>query len=133
MTAIQESPFLYPILAHIAWIVFLYTALTVVRAPDAWGIGSKPDGTNPFFSIEPKITANLRNQFEWPILFYLICVFLVIEHSSDPLQISLAWLFVAGRVLHSFVHIILNNIRLRGIVFSINFVATLAMWGAFLV
>ena len=133
MADIQASPFLYPILAHIAWIVFIYTLLTVVRAPDAWGIGLRADGTNPMSSYEPKITANLRNQFEWPVVFYLICVFLVIEHNTDSLQIGLAWLFIAGRLLHSYVHIFLNNIRLRGIVFSINFVAVLGMWGVFLV
>ena len=119
-------------LIYIGWVVFLYSALTLVRAPDAWGIGRKADGKNPFASIEPRITANLSNQFEWPILFYVICVLLIVEKNTDVIQLYLAWLFVAGRIFHSAVHILLSNIRLRGVVFTINFIAVLAMWGAFL-
>ena len=131
MTSVQASPLLYPILVHIGWIVALYGGLTVVRAPDAWGIGGKPDGTNPFAAVEPRIAANLRNQFEWPLVFYVVSILLIVGGSSDPIQLWLAWLFVIGRVLHSGVHIALNNIRLRGLVFTINFVAVLAMWGVF--
>ncbi|WP_334050470.1 MAPEG family protein [Alteromonas gracilis] len=43
-------------------------------------------------------------------------------------QIYLAWTFVIGRVLHSIVQIFTDNIRLRGVVFTINFIAVLAMW-----
>jgi hypothetical protein len=49
------------------------------------------------------------------------------EPISDS-QVSLAWVFVIGRVLHSLVQIFTDNIRLRGLVFTINFVAVLAMW-----
>jgi len=44
------------------------------------------------------------------------------------MQIYLAWVFVIGRVLHSIVQIFTDNIRLRGMVFTINFIAVLAMW-----
>lgn len=132
MIDVHESPFLYPMAAHGAWIVLLYASLTLVRAPDAWGIGRTSDGANPYSAIEPKLTANLRNQFEWPIFFYLVCILLIIEQSNHPLQTGFAWLFVAGRILHTCIHVFLTGVRWRGLVFSVNFVAVLAMWCIFL-
>jgi hypothetical protein len=40
----------------------------------------------------------------------------------------LAWVFILGRVIHSGVQILTDNVRLRGLVFTINFLAVLAMW-----
>ena len=121
---------LTPIFLHILLCVLLYAFLTVVRAPAVWGIGASKDGSNPFQNIQPKVSANLSNQFEWPMLFYIVCVILIAsENTISGTQIYLAWLFVFGRYLHSFVQIFTSNIRLRGIVFTINFVAVIAMWG----
>ena len=35
---------------------------------------------------------------------------------------------MAGRVMHSGVQVLTANVRLRGVVFTINFLAVLAMW-----
>ena len=114
---------------HILWCALLYALLTVARAPVVWGVGQSKDGSNPFSNIQPKISANLSNQFEWPIFFYVACVLLIaMEEPIDSVHIYLAWVFVIGRVLHSIVQIFTDNIRLRGMVFTINFVAVLAMW-----
>lgn len=120
-------------LAHVGWVCMLYAALTVVRAPDAWGIGRRPDGTNPFAHLEPRISANLSNQFEWPVLFYVVCILWLIGQSAGERNfVLLAWIFVAGRIIHSGVQILTTNIRLRGVVFTINFLAVIFMWGLLL-
>lgn len=117
-----------PMAAHVALAALLYAWLTVARAPAVWGIGQGPDGTNPWASIEPRISANLSNQFEWPLLFYAACLLLLQLGAAGPAALALAWVFVAGRVLHSGVQILTRNVRLRGIVFTVNFVAVLALW-----
>ena len=123
-----------PLLAHVAWVTMLYVALTLVRGPSVWGIGLRADGSNPWSRYEPRISANLRNQFEWPVLFYTVSLLLLLEPTRiHPSQVWLAWVFVVGRVLHSGVQILTANIRLRGIVFTINFLAVLGMWGLLLV
>ena len=53
--------------AHVAITALLYLLLTVARAPKIWGIGQRSDGSNRWASIEPRISANLSNQFEWPL------------------------------------------------------------------
>ncbi len=123
------STLLTLVLFHIVWCALLYALLTIARAPVVWGVGQRKDGSNPFSNIQPKISANLSNQFEWPIFFYIASVLLIaMDEPIDSVQIYLAWVFVIGRVLHSIVQIFTDNIRLRGMVFTVNFVAVLAMW-----
>ncbi|MET0288833.1 MAG: MAPEG family protein [Pseudoxanthomonas sp.] len=117
-----------PMAAHVALAALLYVALTVVRAPAIWGIGRRADGSNPCAAVEPRISANLSNQFEWPLFFHVACVLLLLQGATGPLVIGLAWVFIAGRVLHSAVQILTCNVRLRGLVFTVNFLAVLALW-----
>ena len=114
--------------AHVALAACLYVLLTLVRAPTVWGTGSRPDGRNPWARFEPRISANLSNQFEWPVVFYAGCIVLLIQHETGRLAVTLAWVFVVGRLLHSYVQIATTNIRLRGLVFTVNFVAVLGLW-----
>ena len=63
------------------------------------------------------------------MFFHIACVLLIaMDEPIAGVQIYLAWTFVIGRVLHSIVQIFTDNIRLRGMVFTINFVAVLTMW-----
>ena len=117
--------------AHVALAALLYVLLTVARAPAIWGIGRRADGSNPFAAMEPRIGANLSNQFEWPLFFHVACVLLMLLGTST-LAITLAWLFVGGRLLHSAVQILTTNVRLRGLVFTVNFLAVLGLWGVLL-
>lgn len=126
----MTHPFLLPMAAHVALAALLYAALTVARAPKVWGIGRRADGSNPFAVIEPRISANLSNQFEWPLFFHLACLLQPVPSSAALL---LAWAFTAGRLLHSAVQIFTANVRLRGLVFMLNFVAVLGLWGLLVV
>ena len=119
--------------AHVALTSVLYVLLTIARAPKIWGIGQRSDGSNPWADIEPRISANLSNQFEWPLLFYVACILLLQMQWLTDWTVAMAWLFVLGRFLHSGIQIFTPNIRLRGLVFTINFVAVMAIWGMLLV
>jgi hypothetical protein len=96
-------------------------------------VGRAADGTNPWAQIERRISANLSNQFEWPLFFHVVCLLLVHLQAVDAAQIALAWVFIAGRVAHSGVQVFTANVRLRGLVFTVNYLAVLGMWGWLLV
>ncbi|MDC7806319.1 MAPEG family protein [Luteimonas sp BLCC-B24] len=114
---------------HVALAAFLYAALTVARAPVVWGVGRKPEGSNPLGSFEPRISANLANQFEWPLFFHAACLLLLhLELQFSPTVLVLAWAFIIGRLLHSGVQIFIGNVRLRDMVFTVNFLAVLGLW-----
>lgn len=125
----MSGSLILPMFAHILMCVSLYALLTVARAPAVWGFGQSANGSNPWSQIESRISNNLSNQFEWPLFFYIVCLLQIFQSdTTNPLQIYLAWVFIAGRLIHSIVQIGTNNVRLRGIVFTINFLAVLAMW-----
>lgn len=118
-----------PMAAHVALAALLYLALTAARAPAVWGLGRRADGSNPWAAWEPRISANLSNQFEWPLFFHAACIALIALHSDTGQGATgLAWVFVLGRALHSLVQILTGNIRLRGMVFTVNFLAVLGLW-----
>ena len=118
-----------PMLVHVSIVALLYTLLTVVRAPKVWNIGANSDGSNPFAKLEPKISANLTNQFEWPVLFYAVSIILISRPELyQPIYLWFAWLFIFGRIIHSVIQIFTSNIRLRGAIFTINFIAVICMW-----
>lgn len=127
----MPHPLLYPMAAHVALAAGLYVLLTVARAPAIWGIGRRADGSNPWAGIEPRISANLSNQFEWPLFFHVACL-LLLTRPPSTLALGLAWLFIAGRLAHSAVQILTANVRLRGLVYTINFLAVLGLWGLLL-
>jgi hypothetical protein len=114
--------------AHVAHAAVLYVLLTVARAPAIWGVGRRADGSNPFAGIEPRIGANLSNQFEWPVFFHAACIILLLFGEPGWAAVGLAWTFVGGRILHSVVQVATRNVRLRGIVFTLNFLAVLGLW-----
>ncbi|WP_434212482.1 MAPEG family protein [[Pseudomonas] boreopolis] len=123
----MSQALIFPMAVHVAFAAFLYVLLTVARAPAVWDIGRRPDGSNPWTAVEPRISANLSNQFEWPLLFYAACIILL-HLQPSPAAIVLAWVFVAGRLLHSAVQILTPNIQLRGVVFTVSFLAVLGLW-----
>ena len=113
---------------HVCWFVLLYVALTVLRAPTAWGIDTRTGSIARYAAYEPSVSASLTNQFEWPLLFHACCILILNTGTADSYQSALVVVFILGRVIHSFVHIFTHNIRLRGAVFTINFLAVLFMW-----
>lgn len=117
-----------PMSAHVALAAFLYALLTLARAPAVWGVGRQPDGSNPWSELEHRVSANLKNQFEWPLFFHVACVSIMVLGSTGTTAIVLAWVFVAGRLLHTLVQVLTSNVRLRGIVFTVNFLAVLGLW-----
>ncbi|WP_394560178.1 MAPEG family protein [Aquipseudomonas alcaligenes] len=116
-----------PMALHVAFTVFLYALLTVARAPKVWSIGQRADGSNPWALIEPRIGANLSNQFEFPLFFHVACLLLIQAQVESITALALAWLFLLGRLVHSAVQILTGNVRLRGLVFTINFLAVLGL------
>jgi len=118
-----------PMLVYVLWVIVLYVLLTLMRGPKVWGIGLNSDGSNPFTNIELRTSANLTNQFELPVLFYALCVVLISRPEFlQSIYVWLAWVFVVGRILHSVIQIFTSNVRLRGLVFTVNFVSVIAMW-----
>ncbi|MBV9632322.1 MAG: MAPEG family protein, partial [Xanthobacteraceae bacterium] len=74
-----------------------------------------------------RITRNLANQFELPVIFYAVIVLLVVIGRVSLIDVLAAWVFVAGRVIHTLVQTLTDDVPLRGRVFMINFAALVVL------
>ena len=75
-----------------------------------------------------KTSRNVANLFEVPVLFYTAGILYVAMEISDPLPVTLAWIFVIARVIHTCIHLSYNNIMHRLIVFGLGNLSVLGMW-----
>ena len=73
------------------------------------------------------------NQFELPVLFYVLTILAMMTRHADVLLVVLAWIFVAFRVLQAFVHVTSNNVRYRGAFYGVSALVLLIMWLVFIV
>lgn len=73
------------------------------------------------------------NQFELPVLFYVLTILAMMTRHADVLFVVLAWIFVAFRVLQAFVHVTSNNVRYRGAFYGVSAIVLLVMWLIFIV
>lgn len=80
-----------------------------------------------------QVENNYMNQFELPVLFYLLMILLLITRKADFVMMTLAWIFVATRIVHAYVHLTNNDVNLRGPFFGIGLFALTIMWGLFIV
>jgi len=118
----MESKFIfYPVIAQIILTFIVYTLLPIVKSRvlrtievdinrralhnDAW-----PDSVL-------KISNNVQNQFESPVLFYALCFMLWALNIVSIFSLYVAWGYVFLRVIHVFVHIGSNKIPVRKKVF----------------
>jgi hypothetical protein len=76
---------------------------------------------------------SFQNQFELPVLFYVLTILAIISKHADVLFVVLAWVFVLCRIVHAWVHVTSNNLRLRGGFFGIGALVLLIMWLIFIV
>ncbi len=60
-----------------------------------------------------KVSNNIANQFETPILFYIVCLTLFLLHAVSAGVLMLAWLYVGTRFVHGFVHVRSNLVPVR--------------------
>lgn len=126
---------LWPVAAHLALIAFLYAWLTYERQAAVKRGQATLDTfrTNDGEPLRTKLVSNnLSNQFELPVLFYVLALTLYAVNGVTAWQLGLAWIFVAVRWTHTAIHVFSPNVALRGGVFSLSFIALGAMWALFL-
>ena len=130
MSEASISSILWPVLAQIGLTFFLYAWITVARTL-AVRRGETRYDTFVLGREEPlkiaRVTRNLSNQFELPVIFYALVAVLIALGEVTTLDVWAAWIFVIGRVIHMLVQTLTNNVPLRGQVFMINFLAVVVL------
>jgi hypothetical protein len=127
----RADAILLPLLAQVFLTLALYAVLAVAkrRAMQAGLVDLERralhDDAWPESVI--KVSNNIRNQFQLPVLFYVLVIVLWQLGKAGPLAQALAWLFVASRVVHAWVHTGSNVVALRRGVFTFGWVVLAGM------
>ena len=71
---------------------------------------------------------NLKNLFEMPVLFYLLCVVLFVLGRVDAMFLILAWVYVGLRTIHSLIQSTYNRIVHRFSAYMLSMFVLIWMW-----
>ena len=80
-----------------------------------------------------QISNAYHNQLELPVLFYVLTILAWITRHADLLFVVLAWIFVASRPVHAYIHVTDNDVNRRGPVFGLGAFVLTIMWLIFMI
>lgn len=75
---------------------------------------------------------HIQNHFEVPPLFHIGVVLAFATQSVNTVSLTLAWLFVGLRVLHTAIHLGGNNVNYRFLAFGSSLMALGGLWATVL-
>jgi len=127
----SQSIIFYPLLMQVLLVLVLYIVLGIEKSKaykrgdvdrvkaalhnDAW-----PDNVL-------KVSNNIRNQFETPVLFFVLTLVFFSLKSVDVLVLALSCFYVFSRIVHSYIHVTSNYVPRRRGVFMMGCVILLIL------
>jgi len=76
---------------------------------------------------------NYMNLLELPMLFYVSSLMFFVAGKVDTIVLTMAWVYVGFRSIHSLIHLTYNKVRHRLIPFAMSNVVLAAYWVLFFV
>lgn len=116
-----EHGMIAPVVGLIIWSLIMLIWLYATRIPAMSKARLQP-GQATKSDMEALPSANVANNYnhlmEQPTLFYAVCFALqFLGQGDNPINIGLAWAYVAIRVVHSLVQATVNIIVVRFLIF----------------
>ena len=76
---------------------------------------------------------SFSNQFELPVLFYVLTILEWVTRHAGYVFVVLAWIFVICRLLQAYLHVTSNVYRWRSGFYSVGAVVLIVMWAIYIV
>lgn len=127
----RDTAILQPVLVQVALAFFLLIWMAKERfgARKRGEIDPVPPGVRPQWKSRAGIVSNaFHNQLEMPMLFYAVVAFAMIANGVDDVMVTLAWVYVALRLVHAAIHTTYNHVPHRFLVYLASNAVLLAMW-----
>lgn len=135
----QPFAILWPTFTLVALITVIWFCLVFARMghirrnpPKAEDFASGETALRYFQPVEMP-SNNFSNLFEMPVLYFALVPLLLFTDQASHVQVALAWVYVAMRALHSFIHIVVRKVVWRATVYWISSGVLIAMWIGFFV
>ena len=122
-----------PVLALAGWTFVMWTWMYATRIPAMQKANidvAELSRTGKKLELSPEVSRvadNYNHLHEQPTLFYAVALAAQLAGAADPVNVGLAWAYVALRVVHSFVQATRNVIMIRFTVFSLGSLVLLAL------
>ncbi len=128
----MDTSLLSPVLAMVCltFAVWFWMFITRFRYILANRVNAQDMATpKQLYDLLPPAAANsgynFQNLFEIPLLFYVVCIYLVLVQQTDSMHLTCAWIFVALRVIHSVIQCSYNNVNHR---FGVYALSCITLW-----
>lgn len=72
-----------------------------------------------------------HNQYELPVLFYILVALALITKKADLIFVVLSWVFVLSRLVHAYIHTTTNRVPRRFFAYLVGLVVLTIMWAMF--
>jgi len=125
---------LYPLLAQ-GLLIFIVTGVLMRRRLKAYAAGETKgeyfklltggEGEPPHVVVAQR---SFLNQFELPVLFFVVCLAAQVFGKAGSVMIALAWAYVALRAVHTYIHLTSNAVLWRFRVFALSTLVLVSMW-----
>ena len=123
------------VLAVWTGIVMFLTGFTRVRAVRAGRLRSSAFRLGESKDVPDEVAVvnrNLMNLLEMPVLFYVACLSFYVTRHVDRGLLTMAWVYVGLRLLHSLIHLTTNRITHRLLAFALSNFVLVAIWIRFI-
>jgi hypothetical protein len=80
-----------------------------------------------------QVSNAFQNQFEFPVLFYVLVAFALFTRKADLIFVVLSWVFVISRILHAYIHVTSNRVPRRFFIFAFGVLVLAIMWVYFVI
>jgi hypothetical protein len=121
------TQFIGPVLALIAWTLFILVWMYALRLPAMRKARMKLDPNAPrgeqMSQLPPHVrwkSDNYSHLLEQPTLFYALALSLALLGVQTQTSLTLAWVYVIVRIAHSLVQVLINKIELRFVLFVMS-------------
>jgi hypothetical protein len=128
----SANAILGPVIALVLWTAVMWTWMYVTRIPAITRMRMRLDAKRPrgeqMNELPPDVrwkADNYNHLFEQPTLFYAVALALAVLGDGSTVSVTLAWTYVALRVVHSLWQSLVNRIPLRFAIFSVS---SLVLW-----
>jgi len=124
---------LTPMLALIVWTFVMWFWMYATRIPAMRIAGIDParikrkDELDALPVSVKQIADNYNHLHEQPTLFYALALYCQVAGTADPLNVGLAWGYVALRIAHSLIQCTVNFVPLRFVVFAASSLVLMAI------
>lgn len=124
-----------PVLALVAWTLVIWVVMYVRRIPAMQAAKIDPQDAALKGSLDKlppqarQAADNYNHLHEQPTIFYALALAIAVAGIADPLFVTLAWAYVASRVVHSIVQVTVNRVVIRFAVFVAGTLILMAMTG----